>query len=215
MGCDHLHAKIFKESMNKIKLRHSEIFTIYKVSLLKAYEEFKRAWDTPRGWNTVNNLSECIYGRISSMNETIEHNYTVMDDSGTAWAKSQQVMMFSIPPIPPLKYECWSTGDHDGEINEVKKEEVLEAAEKIKNALNRINECMNDMQKVTFLDETFGYYSTGGENPRETIHKSINKARDGVAEDFTKYIGNMNNLIDEDIKEREAAISKGIDDLAK
>ena len=118
--------------------------------------------------------------------------------------------MFIILWIPPVKYECWYEGHHDWEINEVKKEEVLEAAEKIKNALNRINECMNDMQKVTFLDETFGYYSTGGENPREKIHKSINKARDGVAEDFTKYIGNMNSLIDEDIKEREAAINKGL-----
>ena len=132
MGCDHLEVKRFKESMNKIQLKHAEIFTIYKLSLLKAYEEFKRAWDTPRGWDTISGLSESIQCRISYMNETIEGNYTVMDDSGTAWAKSQQVMMFFIPPIPRLKYECWSPGHHDGEINEVKKEEVLEAAEKIK-----------------------------------------------------------------------------------
>ena len=140
MGCDHLKTIIFKESMNKIKLKHSDIFTIYKVSLLKAYEEFKRAWDTPRGWETVRGLSECIYGRISSMNKTIEGNYTVMDDSGTAWAKSQHVMMFSIPPIPPLKYECWYGGNHDGEINEVKKEEVIENYEKIKKELNKKKE---------------------------------------------------------------------------
>ena len=215
MGCDHLDVRTFKKSMERIQRTHAGMHLTYKTNLMQAFDDMKRAWDTPKGWTKLHELSTKIHMRMSSLNKTIEHNYTVMDESGTDWARSQQVMLFFVPPIPSIGYERYEIGNHDGEINEVNKEEVLAAAKKIKFTLDSISEIMLDIDYATKTDEGFGYYSTGEVNPREEINKRVKAESSLIDEDFAKYADKMNEEIEEDIRLRNEALSKGIDDLAQ
>ena len=205
MGCDHLEVARFKKSMGNLQDNHSRIADIYRKKLFDVYNKMKEAWNTPKGWEQLNELATKMHMRMSSMSKIVEHNYYVMEMSGNDWARSQYVVTPLVQVMLPIRYEKYEVGKHEGEINIVKEEACFTAVEEYRQVLDEINECMNNMQIVTSNDEEFGYYSTDGENPREAINRCISKERDSIAEDFIRYSLTMRQEIEEDKKARENA----------
>ena len=75
MGCDHLEVVRFKKSMNTIQIKHVEMHTIYKMSLMTEFNNMKRAWNTPKGWKILQELATKIkQGDIQSRNELVKRN---------------------------------------------------------------------------------------------------------------------------------------------
>ena len=215
MGCDHLNVRVFKKSMEELRDNHRDMYRIYRDELIDEFKWMKKAWDTPKGWKKINDLALKVNGTMIGTNGWLEEEYIMMNKSGTDWARSQDVMMFFIPPMLHINYEAYNTGEHDGELNEVNKEEVLTHANNIKIALNEIKDCMNKIEIVTKDDDTFGYYSTGTINPREEINSAVKKGIASLDEEFTNYMSNMNKDIEEDNAEREKALSQAFDNIAK
>ena len=212
MACDHLEVDTFLGSMNKINGKYGAMYVAYSNSLTQAFQEMKNAWDTPKGWEKVQTLASSLYRNMSSLGRSIESNYTEMKDSGTKWANAQHVWFFNCPPITQHTFTEFNPGKHDGKLNEVKREEVKNAATSIKNALQTIFDALNDMENVTREDASFGYYSTGGTNPRAALNVSLSTKESAMENAFQSYMKNITDEIDADNQEREAALQTEMDD---
>ena len=212
MGCDHLDVRTFRESMGTLHENHEKMWNAYTKRLFSAYNDMKKAWNTPKGWRNLVVLSDKIHAKMESTNKTIEANYYAMYVSGNAWARSQYVSL-NISPIPIKVYESYNPGQHDGVLNEVKKEEVKEATVKIKQVLNEINDYMNTIDNRTREDELFGYYSTDNDNPREAINESIKSNKNSLSDEFKNYMNTLDQDVEEDNKLRENALKEATDKM--
>ena len=205
MGCDHLDIDRFKKSMGNLQDNHTSMADIYRKRLFNVYNNLRDAWNTPKGWESLQKLSTNMLMKMSSLSKIIEDNYYNMEMSGNAWARSQYIMTPIVKVMIPIRYKKYEVGKHDGEINVVSEEQCNSAIEEFRQVLNEINECMNNMQIVTSNDEEFGYYSTDGENPREAINNSMRRIRNSISNDFAIYINSMREEIEEDKKSRDEA----------
>ena len=215
MGCDHLDVGHFRDSMSIVDERYNDIYNYYKKDLKNAFDSMKKAWNTPKGWNRVQDYANKLAETMEKLAISVEGNYELMRKSATEWAKSQQVWMFFIKEIPMRKFELYDAGKHEGELNEVKKEEVKDAADRIKIVMNNMCTAIGFIELCAQNDDLFGYYSTQGDyNPREELNKAMHKLKNDVQEAFDGYANNMNQAIDEDNAARESAIEKAIDNMS-
>ena len=212
MGCDHLSVDTFKGSMQQINGHYQQMRVAYTSDLTTAFESMKKAWNTPKGWERVQKLATSIGNNLSACGKSIEQNYTEMDNSGTKWAKEQHVWFFNCPPVNSYTWTAFDAGKHDGQLNEVKREEVKNAATSIKDALQKIFDALNEMEKVTKSDEKFGYYSTAGNNPREAINTTLTAKETAMETAFQGYMSNINDDIDADNAARDAALQTQMED---
>lgn len=212
MGCDHLSVDTFKGSMQQINGQYQSMHVAYANDLTNAFESMKKAWNTPKGWERVQKLATSLGNNLSSCGRSIEQNYTEMDNSGTKWATEQHVWFFNVPPVNTYTWTAFDAGKHDGQLNEVKREEVKNAATDIKNALQKIFDALNEMEKATKSDEKFGYYSTAGTNPREAINSTLTSKETAMETAFQGYMSNINGDIDADNAARDAALQTQMED---
>lgn len=206
MGCDHLSVDTFKGSMQKINGSYQSMHVAYTNDLTNAFESMKKAWNTPKGWERVQKLATSLGNNLNNCGKSIEQNYTEMDNSGTKWAQEQHVWFFNVPAVNSYTWTAFDAGKHDGQLNEVKREEVKTAATDIKNALQKIFDGLNDMEKVTKSDDAFGYYSTAGNNPRESLNTTLTSKETAMETAFQTYMSNINADIDADNAARDAAL---------
>ena len=212
MGCDHLTVDTFKGSMQQINGHYQSMRVAYTGDLTRAFENMKKAWNTPKGWERVQKLATSLGNNLRSCGRSIEQNYTEMDNSGTKWAQEQHVWFFNCPPVNTYTWTAFDAGKHDGQLNEVKREEVISAATDIKNALQKIFDGLNNMEKVTKSDDAFGYYSTAGNNPRESLNSTLLSKETAMETAFQGYMTNINSDIDADNAARDAALQTEMED---
>ena len=80
------------------------------------------------------------------------------------------------------------------------------------NALQKIFDGLNNMEKVTKSDDAFGYYSTAGNNPRESLNSTLLSKETAMETAFQGYMTNINSDIDADNAARDAALQTEMED---
>lgn len=197
MACDHLDKRTFNNAMENILTNYNSISATFDGMFARAMEEYYDAWQSKKGFERVNSFYSVITEALDKASSSIIKNYNTMKDGGEAYARDQHMFLI-IESITKKTFSMDKKDFSDDREIIIDDEKISTAGENTKKSLERIASCLNDSINQTASNEKFGYYSDGGDNPREAMHKSYEALEEALKNATNNWFKELENDLESD-----------------
>lgn len=204
MACDNLRPATFNKAMSSIKDEFDALVPAFNKFKAVTDEMKKEGWHTPAGYDDINMLANRVRTSVENCCKVIFNNYNEMKRSAKQFAQKEKMSInvreINLKKIPEIKDAMGA--DDDGFVDD----DVLGSkSTPLGNAKKDILEHLKTIKTVTGSEESFGYWSTGSNDPREAINHSASHMYSRVEQIIDTWNNDLWDRVQTDKADRENA----------
>lgn len=204
MACDNLRPGTFNSAMKTIKQNYDDLVPAYK-KMKAAADDMKAHWHTPKGYEEVNMFLNRIGTCVNAVSSVVYNNYNEMKNSAKKFADKEK-MSINVQSLGN-KHKQERVDDkmgatEDGSIDDTA---LGNDSKPVSNARQAIIDCLDAMYNITSSPEKFGYWSTGGTDPRDAMHRGISNMKTRVTQIIDTFNNDLFDKVQADKEDRENA----------
>ena len=204
MACDNLRPGTFNDAMKSIRQSYEDLMPAWKEMKNITDTMKKEHWHTPKGYEEVNKFANGILTCVNSCFSVIHNNYNEIKRSAREFADKEK-MSISVSAISQHKIARIDDQMGDTEDGFIDDTALGSDSTPVKEAKDKILDCLDAIRKVTADPATLGYWSTGSNDPREAINNAVVKMKNRVKQIIDTFNDDLWDKVQTDKADREEA----------